>query len=71
MARRRTLLPATQARLAAGLIIEQAAKRARVSEGYLRRIERDGASYVLARRLATIYACSMNCFLPPKRKEDS
>lgn len=55
---------AAQARLAAGLTLAQAAKRARVGERYLRRIELHGrAPYALALRLARLYRCSIHVFL--------
>jgi transcriptional regulator with XRE-family HTH domain len=56
---------AAQAREAAGLTLEQAAKRARVSVRYLRHVERHGAGYALARRLSHIYNCSLATFLYP------
>lgn len=58
-------LPATQARIAAGLSVREAARRARISMAYLRRVERYGAPYALARRLAALYCCSITVFLPP------
>ncbi|MEN6415837.1 MAG: helix-turn-helix transcriptional regulator [Armatimonadota bacterium] len=54
---------ATKARLAAGLTLEEAAKRARVCVAYLRSVEREGASFVLATRLSRIYNCGMDEFL--------
>ena len=56
--------PASVARENAGLSLIEAARRARVSPSYLRQVERHGASYVLARRLAMLYGCSLNTFLP-------
>ncbi|MDE2125282.1 MAG: helix-turn-helix transcriptional regulator [Armatimonadetes bacterium] len=63
------MTPATIARMEAGLTIKEASRRARISEGYLRQIERRGASYSVARRLAALYQCRLDVFLP--RKEDS
>lgn len=52
------------ARNMAGLTLKQAAHRARISEPYLRRIERHGnAPYALATRLADLYCCSIHLFL--------
>ena len=61
----RSVRPAVQARRAAGFSVADAAKRAMVSEGYLRRTEREGAPYLLARRLAVLYQCGVEAFLPP------
>lgn len=58
------MTPAVQARQNAGLSLEQAAKRCRVSVRYLRRVEQCGAPYVLAVRLAALYQTSLNTFLP-------
>ena len=58
--------PARAARLAAGLSDRDAAQRARISVPYLRRAERHGAPYGLARRLAAIYGCKIDLFQPPK-----
>lgn len=56
--------PAMLARQRAGFTLAQAAKRARVGERYLRRIELHGnASFALARRLARIYRCPIDLFL--------
>ena len=55
---------AREARLDAGLSLAEAARRARVSPAYLRRVEREGAPYVLARRLASLYTCRIDLFLP-------
>ena len=69
MSRKRTAtqreeLPVPCAREAAGLTLEQAAQRARISAKYLGRIEKHGgASYALAQRLCVIYGCSLNLFL--------
>ncbi len=58
--------PASQARQAARLSVEQAARLARVCPAYLRRVERrGGASYPLARRLSRLYGCPISCFLYP------
>jgi transcriptional regulator with XRE-family HTH domain len=57
--------PARAAREAAGLGREEAAQRAGITLTYLRSVERVGASYVLARRLARIYGCAIDSFLPP------
>ena len=60
---------ARAARELSGFSLEEAAKRARISPRYLRRIEQRGAPYVLARRLAALYQCPIDFFLPLKRKE--
>lgn len=58
------LTPAEEARVAAGLTPDKAAKAARICPAYLKRIERKGnAPYCLAVRLAKLYACSMHLFL--------
>jgi len=58
------MTPARSAREAAGLSIEEAAKRTRVCVAYLRAVERHGgASYGLAMRLSRLYGCSANIFL--------
>jgi transcriptional regulator with XRE-family HTH domain len=58
------MTPAIQAREAAGYTLIQAARRARVSPIYLRRIEKHGkAPYVLACRLRALYGCSIHAFL--------
>lgn len=63
---------ATQAREQSGLSRSEAARRAGICEAYLRRVERKGAPYALARRLAAIYGCPLDLFLPTKtRKEGS
>lgn len=54
---------AERARELAGLTLEQAAKRARICPRYLRRVERAGANYALAQRLAAIYGCRIEVFL--------
>jgi transcriptional regulator with XRE-family HTH domain len=54
-----------QARAKAGLTLDQAARRARITPAYLRHIERCGAPYTLAVRLAHIYRCSIHLFLYP------
>lgn len=57
---------ASQAREAAALTLDVAARKARVSVSYLRRIERHGgATYALAMRLARLYGCSAHVFLYP------
>jgi transcriptional regulator with XRE-family HTH domain len=62
--------PATQARLAAGYSVAEAARRAEISEGYLRRIEREGAPYLVARRLSRLYQCPAEVFLPEKPRKE-
>ncbi len=58
------MTPPICAREAAGLTLEEAALRARISTNYLMRVERHGgASYSLAQRLCVIYGCSLNIFL--------
>lgn len=59
---------AKAAREAAKLTIAEAAYRAGISEGYLRRVERTGAPHLLAKRLAAIYGCPVEVFLPSKRE---
>ena len=55
---------AEDASKAAGLSLEQAAKRARVGARYLRQCElHGGTSYVLAQRLAWLYGCPIDVFL--------
>jgi len=59
---------AVAARESAGLTIEAAAQRARVTPAYLRQIERHGgAPFALACRLARLYGAPLDTFL--KRKE--
>src|SRR6201999_3918243 len=61
-----TACPMVRAREAAGLTLEQAAKKARVSKGYLKRFEGRGGGppEVLAKRLRGIYKCPIDVFLP-------
>jgi|LSQX01.3.fsa_nt_gb transcriptional regulator with XRE-family HTH domain len=54
---------ARQARIAAGLSVEQAAKIARICPAYLRRVEREGAPFSLAQRLARLYGVGIDVFL--------
>lgn len=57
-------LPAEYARIQAGLSIEDAARRLKLSPRFLRQIElHGGASLKTARRLAHLYNCSGNVFL--------
>lgn len=56
--------PARLRREAQGLTTLEVALRARVTESTVLRAERSGCSLVLAERLATIYDCSVNLFLP-------
>ena len=57
--------PSTTARILAGYPVAAAAKRARVTPKYLRDCERaQSFSWALASRLARIYGCSLNLFLP-------
>jgi hypothetical protein len=70
------MTPATRAREAVGLTLDQAAKQARICSSYLRSVERrGGASYPLALRLSRLYQCSANVFLikggetSPKEKQ--
>lgn len=56
---------AADARRAAGLTLEQAAKKARISPRYLRQVERHGANFALAELLAQIYRCEITVFLYP------
>lgn len=55
------------AREDAGLTIEEAAKKARISVGYLRQVERTSACYTLACRLSRLYDCDMKVFLPQRK----
>jgi len=56
--------PAREARETAGLSREEAARRARVSPDYLKKLESGGQfSYVLACRLSRIYGASGRVFL--------
>ncbi len=58
--------PTTLARLNANLSLEDAAKRSRISIGYLRQIEHRGsAPYSLAKRLSALYGCPLTIFLYP------
>jgi transcriptional regulator with XRE-family HTH domain len=53
-----------QAREQAGLSLEAAARLARVSVDYLRRVEMSGdCSFPLAKKLSRIYSCSANLFI--------
>jgi transcriptional regulator with XRE-family HTH domain len=62
---------AQAAREYASLSVREAARRSRISEAYLRRIERSGsAPYFLARRLSAIYNCGLDAFLPKKSREE-
>ncbi|HEY3265962.1 MAG TPA: helix-turn-helix transcriptional regulator [Armatimonadota bacterium] len=53
---------AKAARLRAGMTLEQAARRLRWSVGYLREIERRGAPWTAAVRLAALYNERVECF---------
>lgn len=62
------MTPARAAREACGLSLQEAARQARVTPGYLARIERrtlrgQSCSFALARRLAGIYGCRMEVFV--------
>lgn len=65
----KALSPAAKAREAAGLTLTQAARRARVSPAYLRRMEAGGCSYGLALELAHLYHCPVDLFLARPRAE--
>ena len=53
-----------EARERAGLTIEQAARKARISAAYLRKVERGGCdSFPLAERLSEILGCRIDLFL--------
>jgi len=54
---------ATEARIAAGLTLEEAARRARICASYLKQVERHSAPYCLALRLSHIYECPIDVFL--------
>lgn len=63
------MTPSRSAREAAGLTLEAAAKRARVSPAYLRKLEAGGQySYVLAVRLSRIYGASGTAFISRGRR---
>jgi len=52
------------AREAAGMTRHQLAKKARISEAYLRRVERHGrASFYLAERLAALCNCRLDIYI--------
>lgn len=57
------MTPAEQARVSAGLSLQQAAQRLRVSARYLAHCERHGFSWPLANRAARLYRASLNSFL--------
>lgn len=68
-ARPQSTYPATSAREAAGLTLEQAAKAARITPAYLRRKEREGGfAQPVASRLARRYGCSLSVFLRHRRE---
>lgn len=55
---------AAEVREAAGLSLEAAARRVRITPDYLRRVERRGCdSYALACRLSGLYGCRVDVFL--------
>lgn len=59
----------SEARQAAGLTLEEAARLARVGQPYLRRIECcGGASWVLSRRLARLYSTPIDTFVYKKER---
>jgi hypothetical protein len=62
------MTPAEAARIASGLTIEEAARRARVCPAYVRRAEKHGACYTLALRLSRIYGCPVDHFLNVERR---
>jgi hypothetical protein len=49
-----------------GLTVKEASRRAGVGEAYLRRAELHGCSWCLANRLARLYQCPLEAFLPRK-----
>jgi hypothetical protein len=51
---------------AAGLTLPQACQRARVGTAYLRRIDRHGAPYDTALRLAAVFRCPIEVFSRPR-----
>lgn len=71
------MTPATRVRIAAGVSLEQAARRAGVSPPYLRRLESSGGfPYPLACRLSAVLSCGIDTFLysltpKPKRSAGS
>ena len=63
MNHRHNVTGALAARVKAGFTVNEAARRARIGPRYLRAIERSGkAPWVLARRLASLYACAVDIF---------
>ena len=57
----------SEARQAAGLTLEEAARLARVGQIYLRRVEKHGgASWVLCRRLSRLYGAPLDTFVYKK-----
>ena len=52
------------ARERAGLGLDQVARRLGLSASYLARVEREGCCYGLAKRLASVYGCRLEVFLP-------
>jgi transcriptional regulator with XRE-family HTH domain len=63
---------AKQARITAGLTLEAAAKRARITPQYLRQIEQaNNAPYHTARRLAAIYGAPIQVFLPTAERTET
>jgi hypothetical protein len=60
-----TVTPSRAARLDAGLTLDAVARRLDLTVDYLRRCEcRQRWPWHLANRLARLYACSLNAFLP-------
>ncbi len=57
------IVDAESYRVASGLSVAQAAKKAGVCCAYLRRAELHGCSFILAQRLARIYSCPIELFL--------
>jgi hypothetical protein len=55
-------LPAYAALAAAGLSLADAARQARISPAYFRRLARHGAPYGTAIRLARVLGCSVESF---------
>ena len=62
------ITPSRQARIAAGLSLEQVARRMRITVPYLRGLEaRNSFSFILAERLAALYSVQIDLFLPTAR----
>ncbi|HOJ22700.1 MAG TPA: helix-turn-helix transcriptional regulator [Armatimonadota bacterium] len=61
--------PARAAREAAGLTVEQAARAIGRTPAYLARCELHGMPLRLAERLAKLYTCRLDVFLPRRHRD--